>query len=152
MYSFKHKVATRERFWISFGKYMYPIPAASGARVSWVNYPTGLKSVSFRMYFERTEAYIGIEVDFSREEMEHSQFRKFYQMKSLLESYLGEVWHWEEGAINFNGKPVSRIFKNLLGVDIMQENDWPAVISFLKPRIIALDAFWYDNRDFFIYP
>ena len=151
MYSARQIAATREKFWISFGKYLQPVPAASGTRVTWVNYATGLKSISFRMYFERNEAYIGIEVDCSYEGAEHSMFRKWVQLKPVLENYLGESWHWEEAAVNLNGKQVSRIYKTLTGVDILQEQDWPAVISFLKPRIIALDAFWFDNREFFEY-
>jgi hypothetical protein len=27
-------------------------------------------------------------------------------------------------------------------VNIFHEADWPAIISFLKPRIMALDEFW----------
>jgi hypothetical protein len=27
-------------------------------------------------------------------------------------------------------------------VSILQKNDWPALISFFKTRIIALDEFW----------
>jgi hypothetical protein len=28
----------------------------------------------------------------------------------------------------------------------MKRDDWPAIISFLKPRIIALDAFWSQAK------
>jgi hypothetical protein len=28
----------------------------------------------------------------------------------------------------------------------MEEGDWPAIISFLKPRIIALDEFWENVK------
>jgi hypothetical protein len=32
----------------------------------------------------------------------------------------------------------------------MDRTQWPALISFFKPRIIALDAFWETYRDFLI--
>jgi len=37
----------------------------------------------------------------------------------------------------------------LPAVNILKENDWPAIISFLKPRIIALDKFWILVKDSF---
>jgi len=34
-------------------------------------------------------------------------------------------------------------------VNIFDTNAWPAIISFLKPRIIALDKFWSLVKDGF---
>jgi hypothetical protein len=39
-------------------------------------------------------------------------------------------------------RPISVIQKILTGVNIFRNEDWPAIISFLKPRIMALDSFW----------
>jgi hypothetical protein len=44
------------------------------------------------------------------------------------------------------GKIVSRISKNIDGVSIFNKDDWPAMISFFKPHIIALDEFWSDAK------
>jgi hypothetical protein len=32
-------------------------------------------------------------------------------------------------------------------VNIYQKEDWPIVISFLKERIVGLDAFWSQVRE-----
>ena len=40
------------------------------------------------------------------------------------------------------GQPISKIEYVLEGVNVLDSNDWPSIISFLKPRIIALDDFW----------
>jgi hypothetical protein len=55
---------------------------------------------------------------------------------------VGEEWDWKLLSINEFGQPVSRIEKVLKKVDVMNEEDWPAIITFLKPRIIGLDDFW----------
>jgi len=34
-------------------------------------------------------------------------------------------------------------------VNIFKQEDWPKLISFFKPRIIALDEFWSDAQDSF---
>jgi hypothetical protein len=45
-----------------------------------------------------------------------------------------------------DGKTVSRIYKELPGVSVFNKSDWPELISFFKPRLIALDAFWENAR------
>ena len=51
-------------------------------------------------------------------------------------------WAWKPDGTNEQGRAVSIIQKTLTGVNLLKNEDWPAIISFLKPRIIALDAFW----------
>jgi len=44
--------------------------------------------------------------------------------------------------VDEDAKLVSRIGTTLRGVNIFDTADWPAIISFLKPRMQALDNFW----------
>jgi hypothetical protein len=55
---------------------------------------------------------------------------------------MNEQWEWEALVADENGKTVSRIYKELGGVNIFNKTDWPALISFFKPRLIAFDEFW----------
>jgi hypothetical protein len=71
-----------------------------------------------------------------------AQFNKFLQLKTLFNSTLQEDWIWQQEARDENGKTTSRICRELAGVTIFNKADWPALISFFKPRIIALDEFW----------
>ena len=50
---------------------------------------------------------------------------------------LGKLFSQDE-----NGKITSKILKRLEGVSIFKKSQWPGLISFFKPRIIALDEFW----------
>ncbi len=142
MYSKAESSAIRKEFWIKFGQYMKPVPSASGFRVNWPNYKTGIRDIYFRMKAERGFASIGIEIAHSDEELQELYFDQFIQLKKILVLSLDEEWDWKLLQSNEFGQPVSRIEKVLKGVDVMNENDWPAIISFLKPRIIGLDDFW----------
>ncbi len=73
-------------------------------------------------------------------------FEQFLELKNVLHSVLDEEWEWQLHTTDENGKIVSRIFKQLDGVSIFNKNDWPVLISFFKPRIIALDEFWSDAK------
>ena len=144
MYSRSETSRIRAEFWITFGQYMKPVPNAQGRRINWPNYRTGVKDIYFRMRAEREFASIGIELGHADEEMQELFFDQFAQLKKLLVSSVGEEWDWKLHAKNEHGQTVSKIEKVLTGVNVMEQADWPKIISFLKPRIIALDEFW-DN-------
>jgi len=144
MYSRSEASRIRAEFWITFGQYMKPVPNAEGRKINWPNYRTGLKNVYFRMKAEQDFASIGIEIGHKDEELQELYFMQFKELKNLLKNSLGEEWEWKLHSTNEVGQTVSKIEKVLPGVNVMEESDWPKIIAFLKPRIIALDEFW-DN-------
>jgi hypothetical protein len=81
--------------------------------------------------------------------MQQLYFEQFEEFRKLLEAELGERWDWELHQFDDLGKIVSRIQKVKMGLNVFDHNDWPAIISFLKPRIIALDAFWANIKPAF---
>ncbi|REG82768.1 uncharacterized protein DUF4268 [Algoriphagus antarcticus] len=125
---------------------MKPIPNSEGRRINWTNYKTGVRDIYFRMKAENDFASIGIELSHSDEELQELFFDQFGQFRKMLESILGEEWDWKLQQANEFGKPVSRIEKILPDVNVMDSEDWPEIISFLKPRIIAFDEFWENVK------
>ncbi|MBW3469680.1 DUF4268 domain-containing protein [Arthrospiribacter ruber] len=149
MYSRAETAKIRKDFWTAFGQYMKPVPNADGLKVNWQNYKTGVRQIFFRMKAERGFASIGIELNHKDEEMQELVFGQFQEFKRLLEAEQQEEWDWELHAFDESGNVVSRIQTVLNKVNVMDKNDWPAIISFLKPRIIALDAFWSNIKPAF---
>jgi hypothetical protein len=45
-----------------------------------------------------------------------------------------------------NGRLISKIFTEKNNLSIFKKADWPSLISFFKPRIIALDEFWSSAK------
>ena len=146
MYSPAEISKIRTEFWITFGQYMKPVPSAEGRRINWPNYRTGVKDIYFRMHAERTHASIGIELGHADVELQELLFDQFGQLKSLLFASLQEEWQWKLLDQNELGRPTSKIECLLPGVNVLNSEDWPKIISFLKPRLIALDAFWNEAK------
>jgi hypothetical protein len=146
VYSKQEASRLRQDFWTAFGQYMTPVLSAEGGKVNWVNYKTGEKNLSFKMNASNREATIGIELSHQDTGIRQLFFEQFQQLKNILESVMGEAWIWQPVATDENGKHVSRIFMRLEGVSIYKKEDWPALISFFKPRIIALDEFWNEAK------
>ena len=146
MYSKDEASQLKQQFWTTFGQYISPQLSAEGLRVNWVNYKTGLKHVYFKMQADKRSASIAIELTHSDPGIQELFFEQFKEFKNILHTTLDETWEWELHAKDESGKTTSRIYKQVDGVSIFNKNDWPALISFFKPRIIALDEFWNDVK------
>lgn len=146
MYTKTQVSKTKQEFWTAFGVYMKPVPTAENQYISWQNYKTGIKGIFFRMRAERQFASIGVEITHPDPEIQELLYGQFEQFKKLLEMETMETWDWRLLDADELGKSVSVIESKLENVNVMDQDTWPEIISFLKPRIIALDSFWSNVR------
>jgi len=146
MYSRAEASQIRHAFWTTFGQYLSPQRSAEGERVNWINYKTGEKHVFFKMEAGTRSASIGIELTHPDRDMQQLYFEQLEQFKRLLHEHLGEPWTWQLHATLEQGSTICRVFTELPGVNIMNREDWPKLISFFKPRLLALDTFWSEVK------
>ena len=148
MYSKQEISLTRQQFWTAFGQYLSPIPSAEGEKLNWVNYKTSVKHIRFIMEIENTTATIAIELSHPEKAERENARSKLDSLQADLEAVMGEHWQWQIQAEK-DGRITDRFYTTLSPVNMMERSDWPALISFFKPRIIALDRFWTDSRFIF---
>ncbi len=146
MYKRDEASLLREEFWTAFGKYMEPVPSAEGLRINWINYRTTFKDVYFRMDASQKMAMISISLEHKDAGIRELYFNQFEEFKKLLHTILEEEWEWQLHCQVSDNKVISRIYKEISGVSIFNKDHWPELISFFKPRIIALDQFWEDAK------
>lgn len=146
MYSKDQASQLKQQFWTTFGQYMGPVLSAEGLRTNWINYKTGVKHIHFKMQADSKQASIGIEIAHPDLELQELFFEQFLTYKTLMNSFLPEPWEWQLHTADEYGKTISRICATLSPVSIFQQDQWPQLISFFKPRIIALDEFWSDAK------
>lgn len=72
-------------------------------------------------------------------------YEQFLALKKLMELHLDDDWIWERHT-EADGRTVSRIYKELLGVALYRKDNWGTLISFFKKRMVALDAFWSEAK------
>lgn len=142
MYSKEQVSKLKEAFWTSFGQYMALTPSAEGLKINWVNYKTDFKHIFFKMEADKRMASIGIEITHPDVAIQALLFEQFRELRNVLQGQLEEEWDWELHAKNDYGKTISRISTSIHEVNIFKQDDWPKLISFFKPRMIALDEFW----------
>jgi len=146
MYTREESSRIKQEFWTTFGRYMNPVPSAEGNKVNWINYHTHIRDVYFRMNADANEATISITLEHRDAGMQELFFEQFTELKNLLHNELQEEWTWSLREQDSTGRMISRIYTTLTGASIYNKEQWPELISFFKPRMIALDAFWENAR------
>jgi len=136
MYTREESSQIKQEFWTTFGKYMSPIPSAEGMRINWINYRTGIKDVYFRMETLGNSASIYISLEHKDPGIRELFFEQFLELSLMLENALEEEWTWKS----------PKIIKELPNVSVFNKDQWPDLITFFKPRIIALDSFWENAK------
>ena len=145
MYSKQEASQATQEFWTAFGRYMQPVLSSTGEKVNWINYKTGAKHIYFRMQAGKG-ASVAIELTHNTEMQRKQYFQSLVQLRTMLYEETLEEWTWEESVKDENGTSISRVYIEMTGVNILNRADWPALISFFKPRMIALDAFWNNAK------
>jgi hypothetical protein len=140
---------TRSRFFTALGQYMAPIPSASGQKVNWMNYNTGIKPVFFRLETPNNGAEIGFLIQHPDEHLRLEKYNRFLDLQSYVEAIIGHDWTWSKQFSSVNGQIVSRIYDKMEEISILNEQQWPDLIAFFKPRLLAMDAFWWLVKEQF---
>ncbi|MBC7423339.1 MAG: DUF4268 domain-containing protein [Ferruginibacter sp.] len=139
----KHAVSLlNQQFWTAFGKYMAPVLSTEGEKINWINYKAGIKFIRFNMEAANNKASIAIEFLHPDKATQQQQFNQLGNFKIQFEKTCGPSWQWQKLIIDEQGKTISRIVKELNNASILNQDDWPKIISFLKPSLISLDNFW----------
>jgi DNA repair exonuclease SbcCD nuclease subunit len=146
MYTKQEASQLRQQFWTAFGMYMQPIPSAEEEKINWVNYKTGDKYISFKMQTIGNDAFVAIELTHKDPVQQQLVFDKFSQFKKAFRQIVKEDWQWQLHTTDEHGTIISRIYKQLENVNVLNKENWPQLISFFKPGIISLDQFWSEYK------
>lgn len=137
---------TKAQFWKTFGQYMAPVPSAAGAKINWINYKTSVRFIRFIMNERDGEIVIAVELSNSDLISQGNDFEQLRVLKTQFLQICGEDWIWTKCLKDTHGKTISSVSSALGNVKVSQEEDWSEIISFLKPRLIALDEFWNQYK------
>jgi hypothetical protein len=85
---------------------------------------------------------VGIEIRHPQEADRLHYYNQLLDLKKILQQSADFNWQWQPIIQDEYGQAYCAITLSLTGVNVLNQADWPAIIAFLKPRIIGLDAFW----------
>lgn len=139
MFSREESKRLRQEFWTSFGK-EYPR--------KWILYNTKIREVQLKFTFNRKFAQVSLDIIDEDELIKAYYFEKLQSLKKILTSeYLPEVIYDENYELP-EGKIISRIYVKLDNVSIHNKKDWPMVKEFLAMKMLQMEEFFLDFKDF----
>jgi len=139
MFSKEEALQIKKDFWIAFAE-EYPR--------KWLLYNTKIKDVTFKFYVDNKKAQVLLDIESKDEKKRKIYYEKIESLKNIiLEDYLDDVI-FERNFFLENGKLISRVWVEKLGISINNKNSWPEIFDFFAEKMEAFERFFYENEDY----
>lgn len=138
MFSKQEAQQLKKEFWTAFGK-AFPR--------KWLLYDTKIKDFSFKFYADSKKAEVSLDIEMKDELYRNAYYEKIWSLESILEDEIGEFIKDEFYTLD-NGKVISRIWVEKIGVSIFNKQTWPDIFAFFVAKMDAFERFYYEYEDF----
>ncbi|MFA9188083.1 DUF4268 domain-containing protein [Flavobacterium magnesitis] len=139
MYSKEETQRLKREFWVTFAE-KYPR--------KWVLYDTKIKDFSFKFYVDNKKAQVLIDIEHRNNEKRIAYFEKLEALKNILEEEFISNLVFEREYVLENGKTISRIWVEKLGVGFSNRNYWDTIFDFFYEKMDALERFYLEYDEF----
>ena len=139
MYSKEETQRLKREFWVAFAE-KYPR--------KWVLYDTKIKDFSFKFYVDNKKAQVLIDIEHRSDEKRIAYFEKLEALRNILEEDFIKDLIFEKDYTLENGKTISRIWVEKLGVGVSNRNYWDEIFDFYNEKMNALELFYLEYDDF----
>lgn len=139
MYSKQENQKLKQEFWVAFSE-KYPR--------KWVLYDTKIKDFSFKFFVDNTKAQVLIDIEHRSEEKRLAYFDKLKSLKNILEEEFIKDLVFEKNFTLENGKTITRIWVEKLGVSVSNRKYWEEIFGFFNEKMNALELFYLEYDEF----
>lgn len=139
MYSREETQRLKRDFWIAFAE-KHPR--------KWVLYDTKIKDFSFKFYVDNKKAQVLIDIEPRNEDNRIAYFEKLEALKNILEEEFIKDLVFEKNFVLENGKTISRIWVEKLGISVSNKQYWDEIFDFLNEKMHALELFFLEYDEF----
>ena len=139
MYSKEETQKLKREFWVTFAE-KYPR--------KWVLYDTKIKDFSFKFYVDNKKAQVLIDIEHRNDDLRTGYFEKLEALKNILEEEFVKNLVFERNFVLENGKTISRIWIEKLGVSVCNRSYWDEIFSFYNEKMNAIELFYSEYNDF----
>lgn len=139
MYSKEETQKLKREFWVTFAE-KYPR--------KWTLYDTKIKDFSFKFYVDNKKAQVLIDIEHRNNEKRIAYFEKIEALKNILEEEFIKDLVFEKDYTLENGKTISRIWVEKLGVGVSNRNYWDEIFDFYYEKMNALELFYMEYDEF----
>ena len=139
MYSKQENQRLKQEFWMAFAE-KYPR--------KWVLYDTKIKDFSFKFYVDNKKAQVSIEIESRNQDIRYAYFEKLEALKNIIEEEFLKDLVYEKDYTLENGKTISKIWIEKLGITVSNRNYWDEIFDFFFEKMNALELFYLEYDEF----
>lgn len=149
MFTKEEKKQLKLDFWEGVNTQLSAKGKSLGRNIDWMNYPTNIKRLFFRMEVNHQSAKLCIDLQFIDEGVREVFFEQFEEFQNILNNTITTQVHFVKDFPHANGKTISRIYIENSGGNIFNPKTWPEMTDFLVTHFIELDEFWQEFGEVF---
>jgi hypothetical protein len=139
MYSKEETQKLKREFWVTFAE-KFPR--------KWLLYDTKIKDFSFKFYVDNKKAQVLIDIEPRNNDTRNAYFDKLEALKNILEEEFVADLVFERDYVLENGKTISRIWVEKLGVSVSNRQYWDEIFTFYNEKMNALELFYSEYDEF----
>jgi hypothetical protein len=139
MYSKEETQKLKREFWVTFAE-KFPR--------KWLLYDTKIKDFSFKFYVDNKKAQVLIDIEPRNKDTRNAYFDKLQALKNILEEEFVANLVFERDHVLENGKIISRIWVEKLGVSVSNRQYWDEIFMFYNEKMNALELFYSEYDEF----
>lgn len=137
-------------FWTEFRKYMNKVRSKNGRRMNWLSYPSDVKNVYVRLIVDSKSARLCLDFQHKDEGIRAIIWEQMTELKKVMESTISHETIWLEKLNTEDGRVISRIMWEQIGLNFYQLEDRDAIYEFLKNRLVEFDQFYQEYKEILI--
>ena len=149
MFTSDEKKALTIKFWEELREKLTIAGKMKGRNIDWMNYPNKINHLYFRMEANPELVRFCIDIQFLDKGVREVFFEQFEEFKVLLTENMPNDLFWLKSYDHPNKRTIARIYSELKGVNIYDQNTWPSAHQFLQENFLTFDEFWQDFGEVF---
>jgi hypothetical protein len=138
------------KFWEDFRKAIKDQRSTNGRQMNWINYPTDVKDIYVRMEADGDGARLCFDIQPKEDGIRSILWEQMTELKAVMDSTMGTEAIWVESSHYWNGRLISRIKWENPALNFNKIENHPAIIEFLKDKLIRFDKFYQEFKDILI--
>jgi hypothetical protein len=151
MYTKEEAKKIREEYWNQFRSWSARLRTRNGKKGRWMLNDTGIKQLKLKFHFDEERALAGIDVDTRNLDKRIEIWDKLESLKPRLEEIADFELIWDMEFAVDKEKSVSRIYTDLVPVNIYEKKDWKKVNTFFYERMTIIEDFFLEYKDYLKY-
>jgi hypothetical protein len=150
MYSKEELKEIRTAFWDKFNLEMRKIRSANGRKMNWLMYPTDVKNLYVRLHCDQYGARVSVDIQGKDLGVRQLIWEQLHELKAVMEQATGKTAIWDENASSSTVPHFCSIYWEKTDANLFQPEKHDEIISFLKDKIVAFDAFYQEYKEILI--